>query len=223
MADIYKNHQLQVQNDRIIFNEVTLQNRRTQADPTMRVAQWPTDLPITTALAGMDGVFPAASPIVLLPSDKSTTQTWPLVFVHGPRLWAESDLTSNKRPQYKAENAAKQFTVAVACQQASHRLIVVADAAWALDQITTRGPMGPGSAELLGAEFPANAELFVNSTLWLSHLDQLIAASARSQDIRRIEPISPQHLAALRWSLFLLLPGIIAAFGLSIWFVRRRA
>ena len=99
---------------------------------------------------------------------------------------------------------------------------MVADPAWATDQITNYGMLGPGSAPLVGALFPGNSELFVNSVYWLAGLDQLIAASARTQDIRRIQ-ISVSGTRAIQRTLPILLPLAILASGVGVWLVRRKA
>lgn len=144
-----------------------------------------------------------------------------LAKISGEKIWAEDDL-QNQNPRYNEEKSADDFTVAVAAERDSSRIVVVSDGVWATNQITNYGYLGPGSAEAFGAQFPGNAELFVNSTLWLAGLDELIAASARSQDIRRIESMEESSLKAIQWLLPLLLPLIIVGCGVSVWVVRRR-
>ncbi|MEE9212674.1 MAG: Gldg family protein [Phycisphaeraceae bacterium] len=208
--------------DRIILREVILPDRRSQPVGHIEVTNWPSELPVTAALAGMPGIFVQASPLVLGDGESKGVQLWPLAEARGERQWAERNLQNPTDIQYDPSAAADSFVIAAAAQRDNTRLIVVADPLWASDQITTYGPLGPGTAPPFGAVFPANAELFVNSVYWLAGLDQLIAASARTQDIRRVAMITPAGMVGLRWGLLAGMPIAIAAVGCGVWLVRRK-
>ena len=204
--------------DRRILSRVFLQDGRELADEALMVDDWPGEHPVTAALRGLGGVFVRTSPLSTQ-SDQGAVQHWPLVVIKRQGLWAETDqLTDN--PKYDASKAADEFLIAAAAQKDGNRLIVVANGLWATDQITGYGLLGPNTANLVGARFPGNAELFVNSVYWLAGLEQLIAASARSQDIRRIEEMP--NLAALQWTLPVVMPLAALAAGIGVWMVRRR-
>lgn len=203
--------------DRLILKQTIDANRRTSATSTHFVTQWPEGSAITRAIAGAQGVFASASPLVIGQGEKIV----PLASIRGEGLWAERNL-QNETPRLNPETAAESFTVAAAIEREQNRFIVVSDPMWASDQITTYGALGPGTAELFGARFPANAELFVNSVFWLAHLDELIAATSRTQDVRRVGPIERSSLVALQWSLLLGLPVVVAAAGAGVWMVRRK-
>jgi len=198
-------------NDRLIMREIVQPNRTKIATIAHVVNQWPDALPITRALSGFSGLFSASSPLELTQStdqDETQTQVWPLVEVRGQNLWAERDpKEDSKRP---AEGNKDAYIVAAAAKRDQSRLVLVADPAWVTDQIAGR------------ADFPGNAELFVNSVYWLSDLEQMIAASARTQDIRRIGSITPQNQVILRWLMMLGMPLIVTAAGVGVWMVRRR-
>ena len=83
-------------------------------------------------------------------------------------------------------------------------------------------PRGIGLADMFGAAYPANAELFTNSVFWASGREELIAASPRVQDTRRIDAIEPTQLSVLSWILRLAGPVVAIGAGLTIWFIRRR-
>ncbi len=147
--------------------------------------------------------------------------------LRGNRMWAERNLDALEDIQsapYDAAAAQDVFTAAVAVERQGQggRLVVVADPQWATDAVTQFGHWGEGTAELSGARFPANSELFVNSVYWLAGLDELIAASPRAQDLRRIEAMSDAALVGYRVLLLLGLPAAIALAGVGVWFVRRR-
>lgn len=210
------------QTDRVVLQEVQLPDRQREATTQFRLDTWPDEMAITKALGGMRGVVVQACPIVI--GQAEGAKTAPLVRVTGERLWAESDMAElqSRAAKYDETNAAESFVVGAASERGDGRLIAVADPVWASNEVTTLGPLGPGSAEMLGALFPANSELFVNSVYWLAGLDQLIAASPRSQDIRRVENVSPEALTGYRMALLVGLPVVIIACGMGMWFVRRR-
>lgn len=213
-----------VQTDRLILEEVPQANRRSITSLQFLVDTWPSALPITTALNGMQAMFQIASPIITS-DDKGATHD-PLIELTGDKLWTHTDLSSPEAVQsatFDEANSAKSYTIATASQKDGKRLITVAEQVWASDEVTGLGLLGPGTAELTGAAVPGNSELFVNSVFWLAGLEDLIAASPRSQDVPRIQPMTEQ---AYRWHQVLLLAGLPLAslgLGLGVWWRRRMA
>ncbi|MEX2544029.1 MAG: hypothetical protein WD316_02760 [Phycisphaeraceae bacterium] len=214
--------------DRIVLREVQAPGQEARASSQIEVDAWPGASPITRALAGMPAVIPSANPLVLTADGElgRDAKHAPLVELRGDRLWAERHLESLEAIQqapFDSGAARESFTIAASAQhEAGGRLVVVADPAWATDAVTGYGWMGPGTAELFGARYPGNSELFVNSVYWLAGLDELIAASPRTQDIRRIGAMSDGALAAYRTVLLAGLPAGIALAGIGVWFARRR-
>ncbi len=209
--------------DRIVMRQIQTPDRQSRATAQFQVADWPGVLPITRALAGMPGYFVGPSPIDVGAADGVTIE--PLVVLSGPLMWTFSDFTSVEavqRAQYNPETAEDHFTIGVAAVKGDARLVAVADAAWATDSLVTYGVFGPGSAEVVGATFPGNGELFVNSVYWLAGLEELIAASPRSQDIRRIQAMSGATLLTYRWLLLAGMPLVILVAGTGVWLVRRK-
>lgn len=208
--------------DRLILRQIVRPNHEFGATSRLKVDQWPTELPITSALAGLPALFMQASPLALRLADpQEGLVVWPLVEVHGDDLWTQRDVTSDPHPKLDPATAGGSFVIAAAAQREEKRLIVVADPLWASNRITTAGRYGR-PAEVTGVAYPANAEFFVNSVSWLAGLDQLIAASARTQDLRRVGPLTDAGLATLRWTLLLGLPLLVVLAGMGVWLVRRR-
>jgi hypothetical protein len=205
--------------DRVVFRQHVLPNRRTSMVSQHRLNQWPTDLPITQAISGMGGFFYQPVPIQV---SSTQARVYPLAVLSGDDLFASRDFMS-QNPQPTAEEKIAQAVVAAAAEKDDRRIVVVGEPVWASNEITTygRGDLR-GLAELVGAEFPANAELFLNSVYWLAQMDQLIAASARTQDIRRVETMTPTRLYTLRWLLLLGMPLAAGGAGVSVWLVRRK-
>jgi len=206
------------QTDRVAFQQQIDENGRAIPMTNFEVTQWPDDLSITEALGGMTGVFLQASPLQV---GGGSAKTSVLARIAGNMLWAETDLAFGNPPEYSEAESASSLVVAAASERNGQRIVVVGDPVWAARDIVTYGMLGPGSAELTGARFPANSELFMNSVYWLAGLDELIAASPRTQDIRRIEPITDRTLLILRWVLLAGLPVVVLMAGVGVWLTRR--
>jgi len=220
------------QTDRAILAEIRIPNRPPGADYRFDPVQWPADLPVTGAISGMRGHFELPSPLVLTKPLGDGSMVYPLVELRGKRMWAATDLQSNQRPEYDPQTAKDSFVIAAAAEKDGNRIVAATAShdprmgqfrSWASDGVTDVGVIGMrGTADAFGAMWPANAELFVNSVFWLAGLEDLIAASARSQDIRRIDGITQEGIERLRWSLLPGLPIAIIAVGIGVWLVRRK-
>ncbi len=211
--------------DRVIMQQVTLPDGKKQPSPTFIINNWPDALPVTKALAGMPAAFSWCSPVTL--AEKPGVEQWPLAIIREEGLWAGEDFETFPEVRFNDKNAAASFTVAGAAQRDKTRVIVVASPMWASDYVTSNADrglrqQGVGLADIFGAAYPGNAEFFVNGVQWLGHLDQLIAASARSQDIRRIGPLSQTTQSVITWSLLAGIPALTILIGLTVAIVRNR-
>jgi hypothetical protein len=213
--------------DRIILRERADPNRRRTS--FVRVHQfndWSDDSPITDAIGGLSAVFFVASPMTLSTEPPQGVALKALVQLTGEGLWAETDpsFLQTGDAQLDADTAADAFTVAATAEKGDSRIIVVTDPAWATDYVTTNADPGlrlPNLGSVYGAAYPGNAELFINSTLWLLDLEKLIASSG-TQEIRRVDDIEDKSLVRLRWALLVGMPALVVAAGIGVWFVRRK-
>ncbi len=209
--------------DRLILRQITLPDHRKIPMRLLPMTSWPKDTPITATMGRMPGVFVWASPLVLGDEQTKGVKLWALAQVSGEEVWTEREFDSNPPPQLDPANAGGPFVIAAASQKDDHRLVVVADPSWVSDEVTTNADeflQMPGLAGLLGAAYPANSELFINSVIWLAGLDELIASSARTQDIRRIDhDLNP---TGIKWGLMLGMPLCAALSGLMVWSLRQR-
>ncbi|MBI1368206.1 MAG: hypothetical protein GC162_06080 [Planctomycetes bacterium] len=184
------------------------------------IDSFPPDTAIGKAVRGLKGVLvrgvalnlPAAPPkgVTLEPLAKSPDDCWDDTD-YFQMDEAKKDDTDPKGP----------FVVAAAASKGDNRLVVVGDPVFASDMVANAGPQ-----DLFGntvyAAFPANAELFVNSIYWLAHQDQLIAPGARTQDTRRIEPMTRGVLVGIWWFVLAGVPAVCLALGAFVWSIRRR-
>lgn len=204
--------------DRVIFREEPNSKGKPMPVAALTTSEWSADLPVTKALAGMSVLLRAASPLELDPKAKEKdVQLYPLVVIKNTDLWAQKDLMNRDAFKKTPETAAPQFTVGAAAQSKTGRLIVIAESGgWATDDVTR-------AVDMEGfAVFPGNAELFVNSVEWLAGLENLIAASPRSQDFRRISDISSTKLLAIKFGILGAVPLVTIITGIAVWLVRRR-
>ncbi len=237
---------LDAQLDRVVVYERALPDQQSRTMTQHMTTTWPEDSPLAGALQGSRAMFVWAAPLNLRATDGLSVH--PLASVSQPQMWAEpvADAATLTEARYDPSAAPTdgRFTIAAAVEKAHsatapaeepadakthrpQRLMAVADAVWLNDQVTTYGEIpglggGAGLAEAVGAAFPGNAELFTNGVFWLADLDELIAATPRSQDIRRVQPMTPATMNAARWALLAGLPGASFVVGLSVW-RRRRA
>jgi hypothetical protein len=207
----------------LVLRQVTGADRKTAANPTHEIVTWPQDLAVTKALSGMATMLVMACPITLEKPKNSEVELYPLIWVTGKEVWAVSDVSPGvQKLKYNPATASEKFVVAAAAKTKDNRLIVSTDPYWCADLATADGYDGPGTADLRGARFPGNQELFMNSVFWLAKMEQLIAASPRTQDIRRIQDISPARMRVIQWALILGLPLGTLALGVGVYLVRRR-
>lgn len=222
MVELVGQWDITPQVDRLLLREIMFRGRSLGINE-FKVIDWPNHLSVTEALGRMPGVFAFASPLVLGATEGKNLEHWILAEVRGDRVWAETDYGPDPYENlFDETKAAAAFTLAVAAQRDAARLIVVTDAVWASDDVTAAGSLQmQGGRVVIGTRYPANAELFVNSVCWLAGLEQIIARTARSQDIRRINDISATSLTVIRW--WLPTAMVLTTFfaGMTVWLVRR--
>jgi hypothetical protein len=195
------------------------------------VARWPEGSPGVSGLAGLPTIFRDAYPMGMVDGpDASEVERWPVVALRAPRMW-EVVLPFGRevtRQPYDESASAEQFVTGVAAQRGEARLVAIGSPIWATDPVTTYGRSptlgeGPGVAEMPGgvSSYPGNSELFVGLVAWLAGLEELSAASPRSQALPRIEPMLEGQRNLVRGLLVVGMPMAALGIGLGVWLVRR--
>lgn len=100
----------------------------------------------------------------------------------------------------------------------TQRVVAVASSGWFFDPIAEESLVVDGRSTQAN---PGNAELFDAAICWLSHQDELIAASARATSIARVRQMPPRALEALRWAVILTPPALVGLVGLASRLLRR--
>jgi hypothetical protein len=215
--------------DQVVLQALTRSSsNRPDYSAQFLVDNWPRGQVIAQSMTGLSGLFVASCPLTLSSGADGKAQSWPLAEVHGTNLFTQQLSMTQQEIQRDPATARDSYIVAAAAQRGATRVVVIADAAAATDRITTIPVAGAsmqetaGKAELYGAAFPANAELFVNSVYWLAGDERLIAASPRSQDIRRIRgDLTATGRLGLAFTLMGCVILLTAGAGLTVWLTRR--
>ncbi len=223
ILDMLGEYGISVNAGKIIMTTVVGPGGREQAINRVDLERWPDDEdahPIPQALSGLRGVLLQASPMQLSESPEQGMQAWPLI-VTPEQAWAE-DMFQMRDPSKDEDDPEGPFNAAAAVETDETRLVAISDPVFATDGVINYGYLGQGTAELTGAVFPANAEWFVNSVYWLAGLDEMIASSPRTQDVRRIGSMTRASLVAVWWIVLALVPLLCLTAGGVVWFIRRR-
>jgi len=220
---------LRVDADARLHSEVARGDGETMAIPQVELFRWPKDHPIGRSVQGQPGVLVSAVPMTVDPeaaegvdgggAGEGGTAFWPLIRTPA-ETWAESGMADN--PSRDEDEAAGPLTVGYAIERGDQRVVAIGDALFAIDRITRAGPRDPFTGRLLQARYPANAELFLNSVYWLAGVEQLIAGSARAQEVRRFEPIERGDVVTVMWIALAGLPAACLVVGGGVWLVRRK-
>jgi hypothetical protein len=102
------------------------------------------------------------------------------------------------------------------------RLVVIGNADFASNNLVQFRDESLARQGYAVPRFPGNAELFANSVYWLAKMEPMIAISPTSSQVERIATMSDSVNRA--WNvgvLLVLLPGLVVAAGLAMWFARR--
>ena len=104
--------------------------------------------------------------------------------------------------------------------QEEQRLLVVGSVDWMLSAVADFViQLGGGRVALL---YPGNIEFMQAAVAWLAGMDELIAQSPTSQQVARIDALSPASRRTWGWLVIGAMPVACLIFGTGIWFVRRR-
>lgn len=224
-----------VDSGRVIFRTVLDQFHELRATSLHATRNWPDELALSKALndRGLLGGFDWCGRIVIA-EERTNTSYWPIAFLEHESLWAnastQEQLNEKKKIEYTegadVKPADGRFNIGYAAEfddgETQWRLVVIASADWARDAYGTRTVIDPRTRRQVStSEVPANHELFVNSVYWLVGLDELIAASPRTQDVRRITEVTDGGVRALRATLLIGMPLGVLAIGMGVWFTRR--
>ena len=179
------------------------------------------DHPITRPISGLPMVFLGACPLMLAkPLPQGVTAQSILDLPSGADYWADTNLFAAMQGQAKRDEAEDLFgplPLAVASTRqvgGAEQKAVLFGGTFAEDRITQAAIQGRPA-------FPGSEELFVNSALWISGEDQMIQVSPQVLQARRLGDLGRQA-GWMRLVLVFLLPAIVLALGITVYYIRRR-
>lgn len=223
LLDLLASWGIMPQLDHLLLREQAQANQQARTSIEFFIERWPADSVITRSLAGMLARFIYVSPIDIEPADGTVYEN--LVVINEPKTWSQAVIDiprDGPPPRYDEAYGAQSFVAALSAARDDARMIVVACPYWASDSETAMGLLGANTADLVGAALPGNSELFINGVYWLAGIEELIAPSPRSQDVRRVGDISPAAVSTLHWTLIAGLPVVVFLVGITVSLVRRK-
>jgi ABC-type uncharacterized transport system involved in gliding motility auxiliary subunit len=170
------------------------------------------DHPITNQMGNLATAFPGS--LSLTPSQPAGGSAADTALVMtGANSWGETNLDSvqsGQGPEFDdQEDVAGPLTVAIAASQSTGggRVVAYGDSDFASNAYYAQ----------LG-----NGDLFLNSVDWLSHQEELIQLTPKTQTQRIVTPPTVQTVGLILLVTVILIPGAVVGAGVTVWWQRRQ-
>jgi ABC-type uncharacterized transport system involved in gliding motility auxiliary subunit len=188
--------------------------------------------PVTDRFNGVMTAYPLARSVIPVEGGSEGKFAQKLLET-SPRSWAETDLKmlfETKKPAPNPDKGDKAGPVAIATATSAPateapaappanagsppaaeapkpetRVIVIGDSDFASNSIIS---------------FQGNKDLYLNMVNWLAQQENLIAIRAKDPADRRID-MMPEQEVGLRWVTLLVIPALLFANGIRVWWKRR--
>jgi hypothetical protein len=185
------------------------------------------DHPLAAPLKSLDSVIARAIPIKLTPVN-GVKQTPLLPMPQSMKVWGERDTKSidDGNPTFdeagpKADVPPPLFAGA-AVEKDKSRLVVAGNLVGFTNMVLNLPDQEMLSRRIFVRRFPGNGELFTNSVFWLARMEPMIAISPSAMEVSRIADMGDTALYFWRAGvLLILLPGLVLAAGIWMYFARR--
>jgi len=196
---------------------------REKAVPQVEITSYPPDHPITRPMDGLPTMMLTASILELAKQMPEGVAVTPILELPGgPDYWGETAMMEAVRGESKfkeGEDLRGPLPLAVAAtrklKEGEQKAVLFGDADFAQDRVAFY-------RDIFGREmFPGNAELFVNSVLWVSGTEHLITVSPEALQARRIGDLGSWALP-VQIGLIGGLPLAVLVVGIIVYVIRRR-
>lgn len=198
-----------------------------QSSPIVFVLKEYGDHMLTKPLQALDSMMFWASPIKTTKVE-GATQTNLLPIPQYLKVWGERERETiqSDKVTFNADGPMADLTgpffAGVAVEKGKTRLVVINSLQSFLNQVLSWPDQDMLRRGVLVSRFPGNAELFNNSIFWLSRAETMIAISPSAMEVSRIKPMGAGELGFWRVGvLLILLPGLVLAAGIWMYFARR--
>lgn len=187
------------------------------------------DHPVAVAVNGLPAYFNL--PLSIDIPETSLSGSTFSVIAHiepGPNRWLEPDWyrgANNVDDPKEDEYFDDPLPLVIAIdrphpiERSRQRCMLFGSGGWMLTYIADRVYSIGGNRVAL--EFPGNYELMLASIAWLAGMDELIAPSPMTQEIARLQNITPADRRRWLWLTLVGLPSACVALGLMMWWGRR--
>jgi len=164
--------------------------------------------PIVNEMKGTATGFPFARSLDIRNGDKTTVQK---LFSSGDGTVATSNLSSAQVNPNDPKNKKGPFAIAAAAtyktgkENSEGRIVVIGSSSWAENSFLS---------------FNGNSDLLLNTMNWLSSDEDLISIRPKDQDDRKVT-MTQSQFSLIRITSQFLLPLLVIALGLTVWWRRR--
>jgi hypothetical protein len=215
---------------RVVFEQVQVAPEETSQERGQIVRDLPADHPIARAVHGQRTYLVLPVPIVHdAPAPAGVRRQVVAQIEPSADRWLENDWSRPPRALDRAaphEPLKSPVPVVVAAERQSgvtggqQRFMLVGSGGWMLSYIADIATSVGG--ERVALEFPGNYELLLASVAWLAQMDELIAPSAVSQQVARLDGVTAR--AKWVWGSVVVggVPAACLVLGVLVWGVRRR-
>ncbi len=228
-VDVFDPFGLSVETDRAVFERLTTEDGQHVNQGVLQVLDFEPGHPVAAAAHGLDTSFDL--PIAIRPRDDALgsviKRTVLAALDGGETRWLEDDWFDARRidEPTQEQRFESPLPIAVAVErpdplgEGTQRAIVVGSSGWAYSYIAdvTRS-IGGNRVALMS---PGNYELLMASIAWLAGQEELIAPGALSQQVQRLDGVTPGARTGWGIGVMLLLPAMCLALGATVWFMRR--
>ena len=210
----------------VIFEMVSVGDGETRTFGGQVVRAFAAEHLICSAVHGQTTFFPF--PVPIRPGQGSASAVPIASVMPSPDRWLEDDWMLNPElldAPTETQRIADPVPILAAVERphpsgsGTQRCLVVGSGGWmlsyALDEVTD---IGGGRRALVN---PGNQELMLASVAWLAGLDDLIAPSAISQQVARLDGVTPRVQAAWLALTVLGLPVLCIGLSIVVWILRR--
>ncbi|MDY7110597.1 MAG: Gldg family protein [Planctomycetota bacterium] len=213
---------------RTVYEAVRLGQDRFEYDRGQAVQRFETDHPISRAVHGQQAYFVLPVPIAVMDEETTVRHDVLATVKPGAHRWLEADWatkTSAGDEIERGEPFDEPLPIVVAGERQSpmggrvQRFILVGSGGWMLSYVADA--MTGLGGERYALTNPGNQELMLASVHWLGGMDELIAPSAVSRQVARLDGID--STVALTWGLIAVVGAPLGCLllGVLVWLGRR--
>lgn len=143
------------------------------------------------------------------------------------KTWGETDIEGLSRgtqpPKYTegSDVATPKYAGAIAQGEKGGRLVVIGSPTFMFNRMIEIPDPTLARRGIYVSRFPGNAELFVNSVLWASGEDALLAISPAAMEVSRLREMSDGELSFVRLLIVGGIPAVVLMAGVVVYMKRR--